>query len=93
MSADLVEEFEAAYDLLVSSNGAYENIRDGLITELDALVDAHFEDILTRLDDALSRIGTLPSSFHLKDIAVEIYSALLSAITSNQASATTARMV
>ena len=92
-SAKLVEDFEAAYDFLVSSNAVYENIRDDLITELDTLINVHFEDVLTKLDDALSRFDTLPSNFYLKDIAFEIHSALWTALTSNQVLATTARMV
>ena len=88
-SVPLAEGFEAAYDQLVASDSAYNGIRDTLITELDDLIDVHFEDIATRLSGTLSRLDSLQNDFILKSTAWDIHSAIWDRYTSSRDSAQT----
>ena len=92
-SSELVEDFEEAYEQLLLSNLAYDNIPDALITELDDLINEHFEDVLTQLGDSMSRLDAIRDEFYLKSVAWDIHSSIWSATTHNRASATTAREV
>ena len=78
---------------MLSSNSAYDGTKDVLINELDDLIDVHFEDVITQLDDALSRLDDLPNEFSLKSDVWDIYSTLRDRATSNKASAQTAKEV
>ena len=92
-STRLVETFEAVYDQVLSSNSVYDSRKTVLITELDNLIDVHYEDVMAQLDGALSRLDALPNEFPLKSDAWGVYSALRDSATSNKASAQTAKEV
>ena len=83
-STQLVESFEEAYDLILTSNSAYDDIPESLITELDNLINVHFEDVMTQLDDALSRLNAISSEFYLKDIALDLYADISTILTKSR---------
>ena len=92
-STELVEAFEAAYDQILSSNSAYDDRRDALITELDNLINVRFVDLMDTLDDAQSQLNGITGEFFLKIIALDILSSISTTITSVRDSATAAQEV
>ena len=83
-STQLVESFEEAYDLILTSNSAYDDIPESLITKLDNLINVHFEDVMTQLDDAMSRLNAISSEFYLKDIALDLYADISTILTKSK---------
>ena len=92
-STELVAAFEAAYDQVLSSNSAYDERRDALITELDNLINVRFVDLMDTLDDAQSQLNGITGEFFLKTIALDILSSISTTITSIRDSATAAQEV
>ena len=92
-STELVAAFEAAYDQILSSNSAYDDRRDALITELGNLINVRFVDLMDTLDDAQSQLNGITGEFFLKTIALDILSSISTTITSVRDSATAAQEV
>ena len=92
-STKLVEEFEAVYDQILTSNLAYDDTKEVLITELANLINVHFDNVMTRLDGALSRLDALSNDFPLKSDVWEVYSAIRDSATSRKTSAQAAQEV
>ena len=92
-STELVAAFEAAYDQILSSNSAYDDRRDALITELDNLINVRFVDLMDTLDDAQSQLNGITGEFFLKIIALDILSSISTTITNVRDSATAAQEV
>ena len=92
-SSELVEGFEDAYNLILMSNSAYDEIPESLIAELDNLIDVHFDDVMDQLDDTISKLNAIPSDFFLKSIAWDIYFDILAVFSTIRDSATANREV
>lgn len=92
-STELVENFKATYDLLVISSSAYDDFQNVLNSELDKLINVHFEDVMTRLDGAMSRLDALSNDFPLKSNAWNVYSTIQDSYISIKASAENGREV
>lgn len=93
VSTELVENFKAAYDSLVSSHVAYDSIPDSLTTELENLIDVNFEEVLTKLDDVETRLDGLSNEFPLENYARDIYSDLRDSYAQSKTAAESARSV
>ena len=92
-SSELVEGFEDAYDLILTSNSAYDEIPESLIAELDNLINVHFDDVMDQLDDTMSQLNAIPSDFFLKRIAWDIYFDILAVFSTIRDSAMANREV
>ena len=93
VSTELVENFKAAYDSLVSSHVAYDSIQDSLTTELENLINVNFEEVLTKLDDVETRLDGLSNEFPLENYARDIYSDLRDSCAQSKTAADSARSV
>lgn len=93
VSTELVENFKATYDSLVSSHAAYDSIQDSLTTELENLIDVNFEEVLTKLDDVETRLDGLSNEFPLENYARDIYSDLRDSYAQSKTAADSARSV
>ena len=93
ISTQIVENFKSAYDSLISSNAAYNDIPDSLTTELENLININFEEVLNKLDDVEMRLDALSNEFPLKSYARDIYSGLRESYTQSKTAAESARTV
>ena len=92
-SGGLVQAFEDAYQLILSSNLDYSGKRDVLISDLDDLINVTYEDLIAQSNAAVSQLEAVAGDFHLKTVARNILSAISTTITTSRDSAIAARVV
>ena len=64
-----------------------------MITELDDLINVHFEDLISQSESAVSQLEAIAGDFHLKTVTRGILSILSASIITNRDSALAAMEV